>query len=81
MDSEIALPRGYQLQEYRIESTLGVGGFGLTYLATDANLNMQVAIKEYLPSDLALRADDQSIRSRSDQTLERFTWGRLRLSL
>jgi serine/threonine protein kinase len=78
MHSEITLPRGYQLQEYRIESTLGVGGFGLTYLATDANLNMQVAIKEYLPSDLALRAEDQSIRSKSDHTLERFTWGRAR---
>lgn len=78
MDSEIALPRGYQLQEYRIESTLGVGGFGLTYLATDANLNMQVAIKEYLPGDLALRCDDQSIRSRSEHTLEKFTWGRSR---
>lgn len=76
MDSEFALPRGYQLQEYRIESTLGVGGFGLTYLATDANLNMQVAIKEYLPSELALRGEDQSIRSRSVHTLERFQWGR-----
>lgn len=76
--SDIALPSGYRLQEYRIDSTLGVGGFGLTYLATDANLNMQVAIKEYLPSDLALRAEDQSIRSRSVQTLEKFNWGRAR---
>ena len=78
MDSDIALPRGYQLQEYRIDSTLGVGGFGLTYLATDANLNMQVAIKEYLPGDLAMRGEDHSIRSRSEQTLEKFTWGRNR---
>ena len=31
-----ALPGGYALQEYRIEKLLGVGGFGLTYLATDA---------------------------------------------
>ena len=55
MNAEIALPRGYSLQEYRIESTLGIGGFGLTYLATDSNLNVKVAIKEYLPGDLALR--------------------------
>lgn len=78
MHSDIALPSGYRLQEYQIESTLGVGGFGLTYLATDSNLNMQVAIKEYLPADLALRSDDQSIRSKSDHTLEKFTWGRSR---
>ncbi len=78
MNGEIALPAGYALQEYRIESTLGVGGFGLTYLATDGNLNMPVAIKEYLPADLALRCDDQSVRSRSDSAEARFAWGRTR---
>lgn len=75
MNSEIALPRGYALHEYRIESTLGVGGFGLTYLATDSNLNVQVAIKEYLPGELAIRRDDQSVRSKSDATLDTFQWG------
>ena len=75
MNSEIALPRGYTLHEYRIESTLGVGGFGLTYLATDSNLNVQVAIKEYLPGELAIRRDDQSVRSKSDATLDTFQWG------
>ncbi len=78
MNGEIALPAGYALQEYRIESTLGVGGFGLTYLATDGNLNMPVAIKEYLPADLALRCDDQSVRSKSDGAEARFAWGRTR---
>lgn len=78
MHNDIALPSGYTLQEYRIESTLGVGGFGLTYLATDSNLNMQVAIKEYLPGELAMRCEDQSIRSKSDHTLEKFNWGRSR---
>ena len=58
--SELALPQGYELQEYRIESTLGVGGFGLTYLATDTNLNVRIALKEYLPGDLALRGADRS---------------------
>ncbi len=78
MNSEFALPSGYALQEYRIESTLGVGGFGLTYLATDDNLNMSVAIKEYLPAELALRCDDQSVRSKSDNAQARFAWGRER---
>ncbi|MGH8619607.1 MAG: protein kinase domain-containing protein [Burkholderiales bacterium] len=76
MNTEIALPRGYSLQEYRIESTLGVGGFGLTYLATDSNLNLKVAIKEYLPGELAVRGEDQSVRSRSASTEETFNWGR-----
>src|SRR5258706_1239800 len=49
------------LLEYRLESVLGVGGFGMTYLGWDTNLEKHVAIKEYLPSDLAVRALDGSI--------------------
>ena len=33
--------------KYRIERVLGQGGFGITYLATHANLGRQVAIKEF----------------------------------
>jgi len=73
-----ALPAGYALQEYRIEKVLGVGGFGLTYLALDANLNLRVALKEYLPGDIALRAADQSISPRSTETAETFGWGKQR---
>ncbi len=58
-DAANALPEGYALHEYRIESVLGVGGFGLTYLATDSNLNLKVALKEYLPGDFAARGEDQ----------------------
>jgi serine/threonine protein kinase len=75
MTAEIALPRGYALLEYQIEQTLGIGGFGLTYLATDSNLNLKVAIKEYLPGDLAQRGDDQSVRPKAETTLESFKWG------
>ncbi len=71
----IALQPGSSLQEYQIEQTLGVGGFGLTYLATDSNLNLKVAIKEYLPSDLAIRAEDQSVHPKSQDTTETFRWG------
>jgi serine/threonine protein kinase len=49
------LPSKTMLFEFRIESVLGAGGFGITYLAKD------VAIKEYLPGDLALRALDGSV--------------------
>jgi len=73
--SSVSLPQGYSLNEYRIESTLGVGGFGLTYLATDTNLNLRVALKEYLPGALALRAEDSSVQPKSQEESESFLWG------
>lgn len=42
-------------QRYRIDTILGHGGFGVTYLAWDQNLQIKVAVKEYLPSNLASR--------------------------
>ena len=54
-----SLPVGHILQnEYKIEKVLGAGGFGITYLARDTNLNYLVVIKEFLPQDMATR--DQS---------------------
>ena len=73
-----ALPAGYALHEYRIEKVLGVGGFGLTYLALDSNLNLRVALKEFLPSDIAQRGADHSIAPRSADTVESFGWGKQR---
>jgi serine/threonine protein kinase len=51
-----ALPPGRELLEYRIVSVLGDDGFGISYRAQDTILHREVAIKEYFPSDLALRA-------------------------
>ena len=73
-----ALPAGYALQEYRIEKVLGVGGFGLTYLALDGNLNLKVAVKEYLPDDIATRGADNSISPRAPDSVEMFGWGKQR---
>ena len=73
-----ALPAGYALHEYRIEKVLGVGGFGLTYLALDSNLNLKVAVKEYLPADIALRAANNTIGPRSPETADTFGWGKQR---
>ena len=44
-----ALPQGHRLQEYELVRVLGFGGFGMTYLGFDHNLDKAVAIKEYLP--------------------------------
>lgn len=40
---------------YVIGRCLGAGGFGVTYLAKDLNLDLTVAIKEYFPSCWAYR--------------------------
>ena len=50
------LPEGTRLQTYRIVRMLAAGGFSFVYLAHDEK-NKPVAIKEYLPSTLALRVN------------------------
>lgn len=42
-------------KKYRIEKTLGEGGFGITYLAVDTLLELPVAIKEYYPAGYVTR--------------------------
>jgi serine/threonine protein kinase len=50
-----ALPVGTEIDAYRIEGILGVGGFGITYLVRDLNLGKYYAIKELLPDGIAVR--------------------------
>lgn len=72
------LQRGTLLQggKYRIEQTLGRGGFGVTYLATHMALGGSVCIKEFFPQELCQRAADGSamatISERSAETIAKF---------
>ena len=70
-----ALPQGHRLQEYELVRVLGFGGFGMTYLGFDHNLDKAVAIKEYLPSDIATRTNDNSVVPQSSQFQDDFEWG------
>ncbi len=49
------LPPGTQLGNFTITRMLGQGGFGITYLARDGGLDMDVVIKENLPTMFAYR--------------------------
>jgi len=70
-----ALPLQSMLLEYRLESVLGAGGFGMTYLGWDTHLEKHVAIKEYLPTDLAVRALDGSIVPITGELYREYQWG------
>lgn len=69
-----ALPSGYQLQDYKIDKVLSAGGFSFVYLAYDQQ-GARVAIKEYLPTALAVRTKDFRIEAKSSETLTNFRHG------
>ncbi len=46
---------------YRIESILGQGGFGITYLSTHVSLGKNVVVKEFFMQGYSVRNQDQSI--------------------
>jgi serine/threonine protein kinase len=68
------LPEGYRLETYRIASVLSCGGFSIVYLAYDEN-DQPVAIKEYLPSHLALRNEGDALPSIAEENAATFRYG------
>jgi len=68
------LPDGLDIAGYRIVKKIASGGFSIVYLAYDGDGNA-VAIKEYLPSALALRQPGQLSPTVARQNLPVFRIG------
>jgi serine/threonine protein kinase len=69
------LPVGTHLGEFEILDLIGEGGFGIVYLAYDHSLERNVALKEYMPSGLAMRTTKMAVSVRSEHNAETFSAG------
>lgn len=74
-DQGSELRRGHKLQEFVVEKLLGVGGYSCVYLAHDTRLDRRVAMKEYVPATLAMRAPDGQVVARLPRFQEFFDKG------
>ena len=70
-----ALPPGTRLREFELLEVLGRGGFGITYRGWYPNLGVNVAIKEYMPSEFAVREPNGDIYPKARQSEEWYRWG------
>ena len=68
------LPSDTMIGGYRVLRKLAGGGFGLVYLAVDAS-GQQVAIKEYLPTALTLRAPGELVPQVAPEKLSLYRLG------
>ena len=68
-----ALGPGTMLRQYKIDSVVGQGGFGITYLAFDTDLQRRVAIKECYPRDFVSREGTTVVPTGASQTKD-FQW-------
>ena len=71
-----SLKPGTCLDGYKLEKTLGGGGFSVVYRARQLNNDRRVVIKEYIPNKLAKRDRSGQVRARNERTEIRFNRGR-----
>ena len=69
------LQQGSTVGCYQIEEVLGRGGFAVTYLAIDRNLDLYVAIKEYLPREIISRNEAGDVHPRESEFAEDYNIG------
>ncbi|HMW62846.1 protein kinase [Accumulibacter sp.] len=70
-----ALSVGTMIGEFEITGLIGIGGFGIVYLAHDQSLGRNIALKEYMPASLAARIDGLTVSVQSDRLAETFAIG------
>jgi non-specific serine/threonine protein kinase len=70
-----ALPEGSILREWKLESVLGVGGFGIVYRGRGVYFDEVVAIKEYFPSAISDRQDGETVTPTDSSSEEVYALG------
>jgi len=75
VEHSAVLPIGTYLGEFEITDLVGQGGFGIVYLAWDHSLERRVALKEYMPSALAMRTEGMTVQVKAARHQEAFEAG------
>lgn len=79
MSSQHILPDGICIGPYRIDSCLGMGGFGISYLAEDRMEGKRVVLKENFPHSSAIRCSSTlRLQVKEGRHAEDFEWARQR---
>jgi serine/threonine protein kinase len=73
--NKTSLDEGHLLHWYEIIKVIGRGGFGITYLAHDTNLDRNVAIKEFMPEEFASRDSDSTVHPKTGEHKKLYKWG------
>lgn len=76
VDHSMLTPGSTLFEKYVVGQVIGKGGFGITYLAYDADKDRKVAIKEYFPYGIARRSDSgPKVSVTSGENAETFELG------